>query len=136
MFLGDVGSVPLGFLAAVFGIAGALTNLWPAWFPLLIFFPFVADATATLARRIVRGDRIAAPHREHYYQRLNQLGAGHAGTLSIYAVLMAGTAATALACLFLRPMWGLPGLAMWAAVCFTLFTAIDYHWRKNNATKP
>src|SRR5437868_5736847 len=67
MFLSDVGSVPIGFLAVAFGIAGALTGLWPAWFPLLVFFPFVADATATLARRIVRGDRISAAHREHYY---------------------------------------------------------------------
>ena len=136
MFLGDVGSIPLGFLAASFGIAGVVEGLWPAWFPLLVFLPFIADATTTLARRIARREPVSTPHRDHYYQRLNRLGAGHAGTLSIYAALMVGTAATALACLFARPMWGLVGLAMWAVVCFTLFAAIDYHWRKNNATRP
>ena len=136
MFLGDVGSIPLGFLAASFGIGGAVTGLWPAWFPALVFLPFIADATATLVRRIARRDRISAPHRDHYYQRLNRLGAGHAGTLSVYAVLMAGTAATALGCLFAPPAWGEVALALWCVVCFMLFARIDYHWRKNNPTPP
>ena len=134
MFLGDVGSIPLGFLAASFGIGGTITGLWPAWFPALVFLPFIADATATLVRRIARGDRIAASHRDHYYQRLNRLGAGHAGTLSIYALLMAGTAATALGCLLAPPIWGTVALGVWCVVCFMLFAGIDYHWRKNNPT--
>jgi UDP-GlcNAc:undecaprenyl-phosphate/decaprenyl-phosphate GlcNAc-1-phosphate transferase len=136
MFLGDVGSIPLGFLAASFGTGGAMTGLWPAWFPALVFLPFIADATATLVRRIARGDRISAPHRDHYYQRLNRMGAGHAGTLSIYAALMAGTAATALGCLFAPPAWGEVALVVWCVVCFMLFAGIDYHWRKNNPTPP
>ncbi|HEY3181083.1 MAG TPA: hypothetical protein VGL25_19635 [Casimicrobiaceae bacterium] len=136
MFLGDVGSIPLGFLAGSFGIGGAMMGLWPAWFPALVFLPFIADATVTLVRRIVRGDRISAPHRDHYYQRLNRLGAGHAGTLSIYAVLMVGTAATALGCLLAPPVWGVIALVLWCVVCFMLFAGIDYHWRKNNPTSP
>jgi UDP-GlcNAc:undecaprenyl-phosphate GlcNAc-1-phosphate transferase len=51
MFMGDVGAVPLGFLAALFGIAGWGTGTWPAWFPLLVFLPFIVDATLTLGRR-------------------------------------------------------------------------------------
>src|SRR5215470_11868735 len=42
IFLGDVGSVPLGFLAAVFGITGWRSGWWPAWFPVLVFLPFIA----------------------------------------------------------------------------------------------
>jgi UDP-GlcNAc:undecaprenyl-phosphate/decaprenyl-phosphate GlcNAc-1-phosphate transferase len=135
MFLGDVGSIPLGFFAASFGIAGVLQGLWPAWFPLLVFLPFIADATATLLRRIVRGDRVAAAHRDHYYQRLNQLGAGHTGTLSLYAALMVGTGATALVCLLAFPRWGGVALALWCAVCSIVFAAIGYHWRKNPIEK-
>ena len=37
VFLGDAGSVPLGFLAATLGVAGYQQRVWPAWFPLLVF---------------------------------------------------------------------------------------------------
>ena len=84
MFLGDVGAVPLGFLAAAFGIEGIASGRWPSWFPLLVFLPFVADATVTLLRRVARGERVWEAHRSHYYQRLHRLGAGHAGTLAAY----------------------------------------------------
>jgi UDP-GlcNAc:undecaprenyl-phosphate/decaprenyl-phosphate GlcNAc-1-phosphate transferase len=130
MFMGDVGSIPLGFLAATFGIAGVAAKLWPAWFPALVFLPFIADATVTLARRIARGDRLSSAHRDHYYQRLNRLGAGHTGTLSLYALMMAGTSATALSCLFAPPLFGPIALAAWCVVSFIVFAAIDYHWRK------
>ena len=81
-FMGDVGAVPLGFLAAAFGIAGWRTGVWPGWFPVLVFLPFVADATATLLRRAARGERVWEAHRTHYYQRYHQMGAGHGGTLA------------------------------------------------------
>jgi UDP-N-acetylmuramyl pentapeptide phosphotransferase/UDP-N-acetylglucosamine-1-phosphate transferase len=136
MFLGDVGSVPLGFLAAAFGAGGVLTGLWPAWYPVLVFLPFIADATLTLARRAVRGEAPASPHKDHYYQRLHQLGAGHAGTLVAYGSAMAGTAGTALVCLALAPAWGMLALAAWSVVCFTLFAAITYHWRRMPSAPP
>jgi len=136
MFMGDVGSIPLGFLAASFGIAGTVTGLWPAWFPVLVFLPFIADATVTLLRRIVRGDRLSSAHRDHYYQRLNRLGAGHSGTLSLYVVLMAGTCGTALGCLLVAPAWGMVALGLWCVVCSIVFAAIDYHWRKSLPNSP
>ncbi|MGE5170739.1 MAG: hypothetical protein ACM3JC_10285 [Rudaea sp.] len=130
MFLGDVGAVPLGFLAAAFGAAGVAAGAWPAWFPLLVFLPFVADATLTLVRRVVRGERLWEGHRGHYYQRLALLGAGHRGTLAAYAAAMGGTTATALACRYRAPAAGGWALAAWSAVLLMLFAAIDYHWRK------
>jgi len=130
LFLGDVGAVPLGFLAAAFGAAGVYEGRWPAWFPALVFLPFIADATVTLLRRIARGERLWEGHRAHYYQRLAQLGAGHAGTLAAYALLMVGTAGTALACRVRAPRQGWWALAAWCAVILMLFLAIDYHWRK------
>ena len=130
MFLGDVGAVPLGYLAAAFGAAGVLQHWWAAWFPLLVFLPFIADATLTLARRIARRERLWEGHRGHYYQRLAQLGAGHRGTLAVYAVLMAGTALTAIACHAASVTTGWWALGLAVVVVFMLFAAIDYHWRK------
>jgi UDP-N-acetylmuramyl pentapeptide phosphotransferase/UDP-N-acetylglucosamine-1-phosphate transferase len=130
MFLGDVGAVPLGFLAAAFGAAGIVDGRWPAWFPLLVFLPFGADATLTLLARMRRRERWWEGHNVHYYQRLAQMGTGHRGTLAAYAALMAGAAGTALACLAFAPRAGWWALAAWTLVVVMLFATIDYHWRK------
>lgn len=130
IFLGDVGAVPAGFLAAALGVAGVLDGAWGAWFPPLVFLPFVADASVTLARRVLTGERFWQAHRSHYYQRLNLLGAGHRGTLAVWGALMLATAGTAVACACAAPGLGVPALAAWSAVCAVLFAAIDYHWRK------
>jgi UDP-N-acetylmuramyl pentapeptide phosphotransferase/UDP-N-acetylglucosamine-1-phosphate transferase len=128
VFLGDVGAVPLGFLAAVLGINGWQAHWWPAWFPLLVFLPFIADATVTLVRRLIAGARVWEAHRDHHYQRLVRLGFGHAGTLALYAALMLGTAVSALAALIRAPEAGGVVLALWAAVLLLLFAGIGYHW--------
>jgi UDP-GlcNAc:undecaprenyl-phosphate GlcNAc-1-phosphate transferase len=135
MFMGDVGAVPLGFLAAALGVAGVVQDAWPAWFPVLVFLPFLADATLTLAARALRREPVWLAHRSHFYQRLNTLGAGHRGTLAIYAGLMLACAAFALACLVLAPTQGMLALAAVLAVHLTGFALIDYHWRKKQAPK-
>lgn len=131
-FMGDVGSVPLGFLAAAFGVAGWRAGTWPAWFPLLVYLPFAADATVTLLRRLARGERVWEPHRTHYYQRLHQLGAGHRGTLLFFGVLMTGTATSALLTLALAPAAGWAVLAAWTAAFLLLCAMIDYHWNRRH----
>ena len=129
LIMGDVGAVPLGFLAAAFGCALVTGGHWPAWFPALVFLPFIADATTTLARRALRGERIWEAHRSHYYQRLHRLGAGHRGTLAIYGIWMAGCGITALVCLRWERGLGWPALGAWCVATAALFAAIDYHWR-------
>lgn len=130
VFLGDAGAVPLGFLAAAVAVAGVLAGTWPAWFPALVFLPFEADAIVTLARRLLRRERVWEAHRSHYYQRLVRGGAGHAGTLAAYAALMLGCGASAVACLALAPAAGPLALAGWAAAIALLFAGIDYHSRE------
>ncbi len=94
IFLGDVGSIPLGFLAAALGIVGWRNDLWPLWFPLLAFGPFIGDATLTLVKRLVRGERVWQAHRDHYYQRMVRLGLGHRGTACVgYAAMLLCAAA-------------------------------------------
>jgi UDP-N-acetylmuramyl pentapeptide phosphotransferase/UDP-N-acetylglucosamine-1-phosphate transferase len=70
IFLGDVGSASLGYLMAVAIVlttSGGLSDSWP---PLLIFAPFLLDATFTIARRALSGEKFWAAHRSHLYQRL------------------------------------------------------------------
>lgn len=90
IFLGDVGAIPLGFLAAALGILGWMDHLWSMWLPLLIFSPFIVDATVTLIKRLLCGKNIWQAHREHYYQRMVQSGFGHRNTaLSSYVLMLA-----------------------------------------------
>ena len=97
IFLGDVGSIPLGFLAGALGIVGWRNDAWPLWFPVLVFGPFIGDATLTLARRLVRGERVWQAHRSHYYQRMVMMGLGHRATAFVGYGLMIVCAAAALA---------------------------------------
>jgi UDP-GlcNAc:undecaprenyl-phosphate GlcNAc-1-phosphate transferase len=89
IFMGDAGSVPLGFLAVVLSLAGWRDGDWPFWFPAAVFAPFVADATLTLLKRMLRGERFWQPHKTHYYQRLIRMGWGHRNTaLAEYAWML------------------------------------------------
>lgn len=88
IFMGDAGSIPLGFLAAGMGIWGWQHGDWSVWFPLIVFSPFIVDATVTLLKRSLRGVRVTEAHREHYYQRAIQMGAGHRNVALFEYVLM------------------------------------------------
>ncbi len=132
IMLGDVGAVPLGFLGAVFGIGGWCAGYWPAWFPPLVFLPFIADATLTLARRVLSRAKVWQAHRDHYYQRLVQMGLGHGGALALYGALMLGTATSALAALIRAPDAGARVLLSWVAALLLLYAGIGYYWNKGN----
>lgn len=76
VFLGDVGSVPLGFLAAGLLIGLAAAGHVAAALILPAFY--VVDATETLVRRILRGENLAVAHRSHAYQKAALGGLSHA----------------------------------------------------------
>lgn len=75
LFMGDVGSVPLGFLMGYLLIELALQGCWPAAVILPLYY--LVDATWTLLRRLARRQKIWQPHREHFYQRAVQRGWSH-----------------------------------------------------------
>jgi UDP-N-acetylmuramyl pentapeptide phosphotransferase/UDP-N-acetylglucosamine-1-phosphate transferase len=78
MFMGDVGSAPLGFLLAALVVWIARDYGWWLLIPLgLLHANFVLDTGLTLARRILRGERWYQAHREHFYQRLIRSGKSH-----------------------------------------------------------
>ncbi|MGD2020970.1 MAG: glycosyltransferase family 4 protein [Thiohalocapsa sp.] len=97
IFLGDVGSALLGLWAAMLLLWGAERDLFPLWAGLLVFSPFLVDATWTLLRRAARGTAVWRAHREHHYQRLVLAGWSPRRTLAWAYVLMAAAAASAIA---------------------------------------
>src|SRR5260370_24792488 len=74
IFLGDSGSIPLGYLAAALGLYGVSEGAWPLWFPLLVFAPFIGDATVTFAKRLARRERVWRAPPGHHYPRVVWLG--------------------------------------------------------------
>jgi len=66
LFLGDVGSLPVGLLLGWLLILLAENHFAAA---LLLPLYYLADATITLFRRLMRGERVTQAHRSHFYQR-------------------------------------------------------------------
>jgi len=131
VFLGDSGSIPLGLLAGSLGVLGWVRGCWPSWFPLVVFSPFIVDATVTLVRRLMRGERIWQAHRDHYYQRLIRSGWGHRRTaLAEYAWMLACGVIALLALAgsaIIR--WG---LILLCALAYAIAMAwIDRLWRRH-----
>ena len=75
IFMGDVGSAPLGFIFAVFIVHDGGSPLFLDWLMLLSLFWF--DATYTLLRRAKRREKLSEAHKKHAYQRLTQAGLSH-----------------------------------------------------------
>jgi len=125
IFMGDVGSVPLGFLAAILGLEGIRLNLWPIWFPILVFSPFIADASATLVKRALRGDKVWVAHREHFYQKLVRSGWTHRKLAVHEYVLMAATSTSACIMLNLTPAIQGAALLVWVVVLGGLMAMVE-----------
>ncbi|MCP3720351.1 glycosyltransferase family 4 protein [Paraburkholderia sp. CNPSo 3281] len=129
IFLGDAGSIPTGFLAGAMGYWGWRAGAWPIWFPALVFSPFIADASVTLIRRLLRGEKFWQAHREHYYQRMIRLGTGHAATALVWYLVMFAGIIVAFWALSLSTalQWGI--VAGWAVALLLMGAAIDVRWR-------
>jgi UDP-GlcNAc:undecaprenyl-phosphate GlcNAc-1-phosphate transferase len=125
IFLGDAGSISLGFLAAVLGLEGWYGGTWDAWFPLLVFSPFVVDASVTLIRRALRRERVWRAHREHGYQKLVQCGWSHRKLALAEYALMLGCGSSALALQQAEQWIQAFSLTAWAAGYTVLIVWID-----------
>src|SRR5207302_10363412 len=112
--MGDVGSGTLGFLFAVAPLlaptpaarsAGILVVALSLWL-------FLTDATWTLLRRAVRGDRWYEPHREHLYQQLVLSGWSHGRVTTL--LVAAALVPTVLGVSYRRTGWA--ALGWWGLV--------------------
>jgi UDP-N-acetylmuramyl pentapeptide phosphotransferase/UDP-N-acetylglucosamine-1-phosphate transferase len=131
IFLGDVGSVAIGFLLGWLLLALACTGLWaPA---LLLPLYYLADATLTLARRAYRGEKVWQAHRQHFYQQAARRFANHAAVSRWIAVANAALIALATLATW-RPATAWPALISGAAiVALLLWYFADRHGRATNA---
>lgn len=68
IFMGDAGSGFLGFILAVMSIQMTWINPLLFWSWIILLGVFIVDATFTLIRRILRGEKIYEAHRSHSYQ--------------------------------------------------------------------
>lgn len=96
IFMGDVGSLFVGYVLAAFAVVTTNSGTRPVPFPviLLLFGTFLHDAIFTLVRRWRRGEKLYQAHRSHLYQRLVIAGRSHRQvTLTYYALSLVLTLA-------------------------------------------
>jgi Fuc2NAc and GlcNAc transferase len=109
IFMGDVSSGSLGLALGTLALAAgqAAPQLAAAWVALLGVF--IADATVTLAHRMVRGERVYEAHRSHAYQRLARRWGSHASvTLATIGItlILCFPLACAIAASVVQPLVG------------------------------
>ncbi|MGE5515495.1 MAG: MraY family glycosyltransferase [Bacteroidota bacterium] len=125
IFLGDSGSVPLGFLMA--GLLIQLATAGQLAAAVILPLYYLADATITLGRRAARGEKVWQAHRQHFYQVALNGGRRHdqvsGAILGCNALLVGWAALAALG-------YGLPALAG-AVATVAGFLALLQRWARN-----
>ena len=96
----------------------------------------VVDASLTLARRALCGERFWRPHRTHYYQRLVQSGLGHGPTLKFEIVLMLVCASGALLGQMFAPEFEWVVVAGFAVAYIGLVLALERYLRARSEEGP
>jgi len=105
-FLGDVGSYLLGGAVAATALAAAMSGVpWLATIgPMIVYF---GDVAYTLVKRVRGGAKWHEPHREHVYERINQMGYSHGQVTFMVSALTAVASALGIA-----SFWA-TGIAWW-----------------------
>jgi len=103
IFLGDSGSLLLGWTVGLLALAGSATGSVSVWLSFILASPFVVDSTATLCWRLARGERWYTPHRDHAYQCLLRAGWSHRGVLLTWIAANALVVVPAAAVVVLNP---------------------------------
>ncbi|MBM3618760.1 MAG: glycosyltransferase family 4 protein [Alphaproteobacteria bacterium] len=75
IFMGDVGSVPLGFVLGYLLLSLAMNGYWAA--ALILPAAFLVDASSTLLLRFLKGERLTQAHSDHAYQKAIRAGLSH-----------------------------------------------------------
>ncbi len=101
LFMGDAGSLFLGFVLSALVLIGSVRLKIPFWLLALPLYNFLFDTVYTLVRRVVRREKWYEAHRSHLYQRLTATGRSHrkvtviemtmAGALGVLSLLPATT---------------------------------------------
>jgi UDP-N-acetylmuramyl pentapeptide phosphotransferase/UDP-N-acetylglucosamine-1-phosphate transferase len=134
IFMGDAGASVLGLLVVAMSLKAHRDGLFSLWVSLLVFSPFVIDATVTLMRRLMAGEVIWKAHRSHFYQRIVGLGWSHRRTALFEYLLMCACATTALSLSDAHPGIQRTALLVWAAIYVTLMVAVTAVERRRDCS--
>jgi Fuc2NAc and GlcNAc transferase len=85
--MGDVASVPLGFIFASLAVYGVQTGSMSLSVSILLMSVFIIDTTLTLLTRVLCGERWYTAHAQHVYQRLIAQGWSHRKVLVAYQAI-------------------------------------------------
>jgi UDP-N-acetylmuramyl pentapeptide phosphotransferase/UDP-N-acetylglucosamine-1-phosphate transferase len=99
VFLGDVGAIPVGYVVGWLLIMMAMTGHWSE--ALILPLYYLADASLTLMRRLLRGEKPWRPHREHFYQLATPPGTSHARTSLMVLLVDCGLVVLAIASIWI-----------------------------------
>jgi len=126
VFMGDVGSILLGFVYA--GLVVGLSYSLNDFMVLCAFlFPFYADELSTMCARLMDGESLLKPHRRHVYQLLaNEIEVAHWKVSVGYGVLQLVVGIGAMA----MRGYGTLTLIFFLGVCFAGFFGFGYLVRK------
>jgi Fuc2NAc and GlcNAc transferase len=87
IFMGDAGSGFLGIILGILSLQAAWSDPQLLWVWLILLGVFIIDATFTLLRRLLRGDKIYEAHRSHAYQfAARQMGRHLPVTLAVIVI--------------------------------------------------
>ena len=116
IFMGEVGSIPIGFLLAWL----LLTMAQKGYMLQALIIPayYLVDASVTLVRRASRGEKFWLPHRDHYYQKAVQRGLGHGRVSAVVAGVNACLIGLALISLWSEIVGILGGLVVTTLLLF------------------
>ncbi|MGE0886288.1 MAG: glycosyltransferase family 4 protein [Blastocatellales bacterium] len=143
IFMGDVGSLFIGYVLAAFAVITTNSGERPAPFiaVLLIFGTFIYDAVFTLIRRALRGEKLWEAHRSHLYQRLVIAGQSHRRVSVTYYGLSALLGAGGVAYTFVGSIasphasdWLRVLIVIVSLVLLAIFTAYVY-WYEASAQR-
>ncbi|WP_054063914.1 MraY family glycosyltransferase [Pseudomonas asplenii] len=125
IFMGDAGSGFLGLVLGGLSLHAAWVKPQLLWVWLILLGVFVVDATFTLVRRLLRGDKVYQAHRSHAYQYASrQLGSHLPVTLAVAAINVCWLLPIAL-CVGLSILDGITGLLI--AYVPLVFLAFRFH---------
>jgi hypothetical protein len=99
---------------------------------LLIFSPFIVDASVTLVKRGLRGEKIWEAHREHYYQHMVQSGLGHRNTALLGYVLMLAAGASAIWAMRQQTAVQLGVGAAWGGIYLIMVLGSNNYWKRHS----
>lgn len=128
IFLGDVGSVFLGYSFAALSVSAAIDNPGgPLFFSSALFlWPVLFDTTFTLLRRWRRGEPLMQAHRDHLYQRLVKGGVSHVRVSLVYAVLSILGATAGSLLLFRSALFAAIAIASILSLAFLLWSWVRH----------